>query len=34
MEIVNLPKKKFKVMTVKMIRELEEEWINRKIQIF
>ena len=34
MEIVNLPKKKFKVMTVKMIRELEEEWINRKIQSF
>ena len=34
MEIVNLPKKKFKIMIVKMIRELEEEWINRKIKSF
>lgn len=34
MEIVNLPKKKFKVMIVKMIREWEEEWINRKIKSF
>lgn len=34
MEIINLPRKKFKVMTIKMVRELEEEWINRKIQSF
>lgn len=34
MEIVNLPKKKFEIMIVKMIREREEEWINRKIKKF